>query len=252
MSLLSAQEFASAFVFNPRLNTTEFLQFVMMDFGVNCAETKAQNLQLLNKFLIDVREQRRTAVLIVDEAQHLPEEVLEEIRLLTNLESADEKLLQIVLAGQPELEDKLDSMGLRQLKQRVAVRCRLEPLDEQATGDYIYRRLEQAGCARDRARSMFRGDVIQAIHRYSNGIPRLVNVICDNALIAAYGRGTQEITAASVKEIAGDLRLGICSSRTTQPSNEANTVKLLLRLLDAFEQHGPRKDFNTEPFGRPV
>lgn len=245
LSLLTAQEFASAYVFNPRMDGTEFLQFVMMDFGIQCGASKAQNLQILNKFLISVREQRRTAVLIVDEAQHLSEEVLEEIRLLTNLESIDEKLLQIVLAGQPELDDKLDFVNLRQLKQRVAIRCRLEPLSLDATADYILRRLEQAGCSAARARAIFGPDATDAIHRYSNGIPRLVNVICDNALIAAYGRGIREIAAASIKEIAADLRLGISSSRPGKPVTDASTASLLLRLLDAFEQQGRRDQHNS-------
>src|SRR5437868_7733547 len=131
------------------------------------------------------RSKGQTTALIVDEAQNLHRDVLEEIRLLTNLETTQQKLLQIVLVGQPELDAKLDSMQLRQLKQRIALRCNLEPLSLQETPTYIRRRLELAGAGL-RAGEIFSSAATGRIHYYSNGIPRLINTICENALLSAF------------------------------------------------------------------
>jgi general secretion pathway protein A len=239
LALLNPNEFASAFVFNPRLSTLEFLQYVMGDFGLPCGATKGQILQELNKFLIVSRERGITCVLVIDEAQHLSEETLEEIRLLTNLETTQEKLLHIVIAGQPELDDRLDSPQLRQLKQRVAFRCRLQPLDEGGTAGYVRRRLEVAGTTAEAALEIFPETTVAAIYRHSKGIPRLINTICDNALIAGFGRNLASIPPQIVNEVAADFRLDVSSSPenfSKGADGSEKTLNLLLRLLDTLNQ----------------
>ena len=153
-------------------------------------------------------QQKLTTVLVVDEAHHLSADVLEEIRLLTNLETAQEKLLQILLVGQPELDEKLDLIELRQLKQRIALRARLEPLDREETSGYIARRLEMAG-ATSQATTIFPSETMAEIYRQSHGIPRLINTICENALITAYARQLQSVPVDIINEVAKDFRLNL-------------------------------------------
>src|SRR5271169_7055945 len=144
--LQQSKDIAYAYLFNSRLSPTEFLQYIVADFGLSAAgKNKTELLLELGHFLVSRGSQKMTTVLIVDEAHHLSAEILEEVRLLTNLETAEDKLLQIVLVGQPELDEKLDSVGLRQLKQRIALRARLDPLDGNETKGYIEKRLQVAG-----------------------------------------------------------------------------------------------------------
>src|SRR6202046_1271894 len=144
--LQQSKDIAYAYLFNGRLCPTEFLQYVVSDFGLSASgKNKGELLLALGHFLVSRGSRKLTTVLILDEAHHLDAEILEEVRLLTNLETAEDKLLQIVLVGQPELDEKLDSIGLRQLKQRIALRARLEPLDPDETKGYIERRLRIAG-----------------------------------------------------------------------------------------------------------
>src|SRR5277367_6826746 len=141
-----SKDVAYAYVFNSLLAPTEFLQYVLSDFGLSTAgKNKSQLLLELGQFLISRSAKKQTTVLIVDEAHHLSADILEEVRLLTNLETTDDKLLQILLVGQPELDQKLDSVGLRQLKQRIALRAHLDPLDAEETQGYIERRIQVAG-----------------------------------------------------------------------------------------------------------
>lgn len=144
--LRASKDVAYAYLFNSRLAPTEFLQYILSDFGLpTSGKNKSELLLDLGQFLISRGSKKQTTVLIIDEAHHLSEEILEEVRLLSNLETTDEKLLQIVLVGQPELDEKLDSIGLRQLKQRIALRGQLGPLDAEETREYIERRLQIAG-----------------------------------------------------------------------------------------------------------
>jgi hypothetical protein len=153
-----------------------------------------------------------TAALLVDEAHLLSAELLEEIRLLSNIETAQHKLLQILLVGQPELDDILDSPYLRQLKQRVALRCRLEPLDENEVRGYIDRRLQLAG-APGRLQEIFPPETLARIVFYSRGIPRLINNICDAALVNGYAQQARSVSPAIIEEVANDLRLGVNGAR---------------------------------------
>ena len=156
-------------------------------------KNKSEILLDLSNFLIARGAQGLTTVLIVDEAHHLSVDILEEIRLLTNLETTHDKLLQILLVGQPELDEKLDSTSLRQLKQRVAHRASLEPLSLEETGGYIARRLRQAGASLG-APCAVSGRNHKQIYRHSRGIPRLINTVCENALITGYARQLETIS----------------------------------------------------------
>ena len=209
LQLLRGTNIAYAYVFNSRLSSLEFLQFIAGDLGLTTSgKTKSDLLLDFGRFLIARHQQKLTTVLVVDEAHHLSAEVLEEIRLLTNLETAQGKLLQILLVGQPELDDKLDLVELRQLKQRVALRARLEPLDREETSGYIERRLQMAG-ADFPANTLFPDDTVAQIYRYSRGIPRLINTICENSLITAYARHLRSVPEDIVHEVARDFRLDV-------------------------------------------
>jgi general secretion pathway protein A len=207
LQLLRGTNVAYAYVFNSRLSSLEFLKFIAGDLGLStAAKTKSDLLLEFGKFLITRHQQQLTTVLVIDEAHHLSADVLEEIRLLTNLETAQGKLLQILLVGQPELDDKLDMVNLRQLKQRIALRARLEPLSREQTTGYIESRLQMAGASFP-ASSLFPDDTVAAIYEYSRGIPRLINTICENALITAYARQLRSVPVDVVHEVAKDFRL---------------------------------------------
>lgn len=193
-------------IFNTRLSPLEFLQYFVADLGMPVIRNKAELLIQLNHYLIAQYRKGSTTVLVVDEGQLLDCQVLEEIRLLTNLETAEQKLLQITLVGQPELEQKLDSPGLRQLKQRITFRCRLKPFSEEQTRAYIAHRLEIAG-ANSHTGGLFPEPTMAAIAHCSRGIPRLINTLCENALIEGYARQVHTITPEMVVQIAADSRL---------------------------------------------
>jgi general secretion pathway protein A len=210
--LRASKDVSYAYLFNSRLTPTEFLQYILSDFGLpSSGKNKGELLLELGQFLIARGSKKLTTVLIIDEAHHLSEEILEEVRLLSNLETTDEKLLQIVLVGQPELDEKLDSIGLRQLKQRIALRGQLGPLDAEETRDYIERRLKIAG-ADARREPIFPTETIAAVFRHSRGLPRLINSISENALIAAYARQLPVIPAEIVENVAREFRLDVISA----------------------------------------
>ncbi len=197
-----------AYVFNGLLSPCEFLEYIATDFGLSVSgKNKSQILSDLSKYLVARGSQDLTTVLVVDEAHHLSAAILEEIRLLTNLETTRGKLLQILLVGQPELDYILDSPTLRQLKQRIAHRAQLTALDIAETQGYIEWRLQVAG-ARG-CRSLFPPETIAAVYRHSKGIPRLINTLCDNALITAYARRLPSVPPEMVDGAAADLRLDV-------------------------------------------
>jgi general secretion pathway protein A len=241
LQLLKGSNVAYAYIFNSRLSPLEFLQYIAGDFGLpGSGKGKSELLLDLSNFLIARHQKKLTTVLVADEAHHLTAEVLEEIRLLTNLETSQEKLLQILLVGQPELDEKLDSVELRQLKQRVALRSQLEPLDQEETRGYVQRRLQLAS-ADSRAAEIFPAEAIARVYRHSRGIPRLINTICENALISAYARHMRTVTPDIIDEVAADFRLGVVHpSRNEQSANGDNlevqqAVKTLLQLHEALQ-----------------
>lgn len=204
---LSTHKVAFAYINNPLLSVQSFLEQVLTDLGLPAAaRTKSEALTRLNTYLMTRSRENLITALVIDEAQLLSQELLEEIRLLTNLETTSHKLLQIVLAGQPELDSKLDSHQLRQLKQRVGLRCNLLPLDLKQLEGYIHRRLELAG-AQERAKKIFSNDAMIEIFLLSKGIPRLINTLCENSLMLGFGLQLEEITRPVVREVATDFRL---------------------------------------------
>jgi len=194
-----------AFLFNSRMNTNQLFDFILAEFGIACeSRTKSQQLIQLNQWLLERHRAGEIAVLIVDEAQNLTYPVLEEIRLLTNLETSTEKLLQIVLSGQPELEEKLKLPQLRQLRQRIVLRCKTFPLTKEQTHDYIAERLRIAGT---RGEPIFSPQAVEAIHLYSSGIPRVINLLCEHSLINSYVEQQRPITPKIVDDVAHEFQL---------------------------------------------
>jgi general secretion pathway protein A len=203
---LRLQQVATAFIFNSRLNVPQFLDYMMADFGIPCdSKAKSQILLRLYNWLLDRYRAGETAVLIVDEAQNLSEEVLEEIRMLTNLETFTEKLLQIVLVGQPELEQKLKQPQLRQLRQRLTLRAKTHALTLEETKAYIQQRLRIAG---SNGQEIFAPESLAAIHRHSSGIPRVINLICEHCLVSAFVDQQKIIGPNVVESVARDFDLG--------------------------------------------
>jgi general secretion pathway protein A len=205
MEWLRMQQVATAFIFNSRMDVPQFLDFMMADFGVPCdAVSKSQLLQRLYNWLLDRYRAGETAVLVVDEAQNLSDEVLEEIRMLTNLETFTEKLLQIVLVGQPELEQRLKQPQLRQLRQRLTLRAKTHPLNLEETKSYINQRLRIAG---SNGEPVFDSDATVAIFRYSLGIPRVINLLCEHCLVSGFVDQKKVIPAEVVDSVARDFDL---------------------------------------------
>jgi general secretion pathway protein A len=207
-----------AVVLNPTLDTDEFLEFVLIDFGItNVPSSKAQRIVKLQEFLLDLHAQGKMPVLIVDEAHKLRPEVLEEIRLLTNFETATRKLLQIVLAGQSELATLLNRDDLRQVKQRIEIRLQVRPLARDQVGSYMRHRWL---CAGGQAALPFSSEAVALIAKASRGIPRLVNSICDNALLLAHAGADSWITLDDVHYVLRELDLEVAAEE--QPNSRAS------------------------------
>jgi type II secretory pathway predicted ATPase ExeA len=197
----------TAFLFNSRMNSTQLFDFVLAEFDIHCeSSSKSQQLMKLNHWLLERFRAGETAVLILDEAQNLTIPVLEEIRLLTNLETSTEKLLQIVLSGQSELDEKLNLPQLRQLRQRIMIRCKTGPLTKEQTHDYIHERLRIAGAIASE-QPIFSPAAIDTVHLYSMGIPRVVNLLCEHALINAYVEHQRPIQPKIVEDVAREFQL---------------------------------------------
>jgi len=205
----------TVFVFNTNVTFDEILEYIFGEFDLPVHNGKRlYMLQRLNTFLLDELGKGRNVALLIDEAQDLDYSVLEDLRLLSNLETAKEKILQIVLSGQPELGQKLGNPGLRQLRQRIAVSCRLLPLTREELTEYIQARLTAAAAADPK---LFTRDAEERIFEISTGIPRLVNIVCDNALVIGYALGKKRIGADVVNEAAADL----LTAESREPSSEA-------------------------------
>jgi general secretion pathway protein A len=224
MEWLRMQQVSTAFIFNPRMNIPQFLDYMIADFGIPCdSKTKSQMLIHLYNWLLDRYRAGETAVLIVDEAQSVSDEVLEEIRLMTNLETFTEKLLQIVLVGQPELEQRLRQPKLRQLRQRLSLRAKTHPLSLEETKAYVAQRLRIAG---SNGEPIFDSDALAAIHRYSSGIPRVVNLICEHCLVSAFVDREKLVTRRVVDTVAQDFELGETSVSTAMVSGGSVSANL--------------------------
>ena len=221
---LRLQQVATAFIFNSRMNVPQFLDFMMADFGISCdSRSKSQILLRLYNWLLDRYRAGETAVVIVDEAQNLSEEVLEEIRLLTNLETFTEKLLQIVLVGQPELEQKLKLPQLRQLRQRLTLRAKTHPLTLEETKAYVAQRLRIAG---SNGQQIFEPNALVSIHRFASGIPRVINLLCEHCLVSAFVDQQKLITCDIVDAVARDFDLSDNTSSASMALAPQNPTSL--------------------------
>ncbi len=193
----------TAYLFNPRLGSTDFLQYICEDLGLKGQnKSKGQTLVCLHNFLMDCYSKNENVVLIIDEAQNLDPDLLEEVRLLTNLETPKSKLLQVILMGQPELNDVLNRSQFRQLKQRVSLRYHMQPLNKEEMKDYIKKRLRIAGAVQT---SIFTPKALEEIYKYSKGIPRLINIVCDNALLIGYANGQKILRDSTIREVTQGL-----------------------------------------------
>ena len=229
---LRLQQVATAFIFNSRLNVAQFLDYMMADFGIPCdSRSKSQILLRLYNWLLDRYRAGETAVLIIDEAQNLSDEVLEEIRMLTNLETFTEKLMQIVLVGQPELEQKLKQPQMRQLRQRLTLRAKTYPLTLEETKAYVQQRLRIAG---SNGQQIFDAEALANVHRYSYGIPRVINLLCEHCLVSAFVDQQKTIGGSVVDVVARDFDLSdnTASGAMTAPASGTNGDKF--NLVDAL------------------
>jgi type II secretory pathway predicted ATPase ExeA len=233
----ASNDVAYAYLFNSRLSPMEFMQYIVSDFGLPASgQNKTELLLKLTNYVVSRGLRKLTTVLVVDEAHNVSADILEEIRLLTNLETTEEKLLQVLLVGQPELDEKLDSFGLRPLKQRIALRARLEPLNPSETKDYVEWRLQRAG-ANSSAGTLFTAETVAALYFHSRGFPRLINMICENALITAYARGLHSVPPSIIHDIAKDFRLEVQAAELdpeSKENDEMNIVRAVKIMLDFY------------------
>ncbi len=227
---------ALSMLFNTKVSNKQVLAMINEDFGLNViGKDKITLLRNLNDFLLGIHAQKRRAVVIIDEAQNLSASALEEIRLLSNLEATDAKLLQIVLVGQPELKKTIARYELRQLRQRISVHSQIDPLTRNETEDYIYYRLEKAG---NRSALSWCEGTFDVLFKYSQGLPRLINVFCDFILLAACVEGTTELSLEFVQDVISDVAW---DKHVTECAEDPSAIKALPRQslverLSAYEQ----------------
>ncbi|MFO1501408.1 MAG: AAA family ATPase [Verrucomicrobiota bacterium] len=201
------ERYATALILNPVVNADQLVKAIAMEFGVDVHNLdRLESVAALNAFLLQQVELQKESVLIIDEAQDLTNDLLEQVRLLSNLETDDRKLLQIVLMGQPELRDRLNDFGLRQLRQRITVRYHLSPLTRAEVGQYVHHRLQVAGA---KGAPYFSNGALWRIHRRSAGIPRLVNALCDKCLLAGFVQQRDRIdfrmVGKAIRELEGNF-----------------------------------------------
>ena len=252
---LHQEHVSTAFVFNPRLSVSQFFDFMMNDFGIPCdTRMKSQMLIKLNQWLLERYQAGERAVLIVDEAQNLSPEMLEEIRLLTNLETSTEKLLQIVLSGQPELQQKLARPELRQLRQRITLRAKTRPLNLEETRGYITERIRTAG---GNAEQIFSPEAMEALHRHACGIPRITNLLCEHALISAFVDQRRPISADIIDAVARETEFCEPAPAASQvpavPMNGGNgaLVETLLQAVQILVERANQTGMAAEPGAEP-
>jgi general secretion pathway protein A len=199
--------YATALILNPVLNPEQLVKAIAMEFGLDVrGKDRLETLATLNTFLLEQVEKEKDVVLIIDEAQDLTNDLLEQVRLLSNLETDDRKLLQIVLMGQPELRDRLNDFSLRQLRQRITVRYHLRPLTRNELGQYVHHRLQISGA---NGAPYFTDPALWRIYHYTGGIPRLVNAVCDKCLLAGFVQLRERIdfgmVGRAIRELEGNF-----------------------------------------------
>jgi len=201
-------QFATSLILNPVMSPNEMMKAIAIDFGLIVeGMDRLETVAVINEFLLWQASNGRDSVLIIDEAQNLTDDLLEQVRLLSNLETDDRKLLQIILMGQPELRDRLNAPNLRQLRQRITVRYHLTTLSREEVADYIRHRIHVSG---GNGRPHFSQPALWRIHRYSKGVPRLINALCDKALLAGYVNESNKIDygmiGRAIRELEGEIR----------------------------------------------
>ena len=200
----TGRQVIAAYIFNPDLQPGQLIRTINDELGIKYAAENTKDLtDRLNDFLLENHARGKRVVLLIDEAQQLRSEVLEQLRLLSNLETTREKLLQIILVGQPELDEVLSAYNLRQINQRIAFRCELDPLTRKETSEYIHYRTRLSSISR---KEIFSSIAMDRIYRHSRGIPRLINIACDRALLTAYGLNALKVTGAIAKAAIGEVK----------------------------------------------
>jgi type II secretory pathway predicted ATPase ExeA len=254
MERLPVTRVQSSVILNPTLTPAEFLEAVLMDFGIdNIPATKPQRLARLQNFLWTAHRAGQISALIVDEAHKLNLEVMEEVRLLGNFESGPDKLLQIALVGQAELDDLLNGESLWQFKQRIARRIQIEPLAADELGPYIQHRWSVAGGET----APFSADAITTIFRATQGIPRLINVICDNALIDAFGEDSPHVESRHIAGVCRDLQMSVAvplsSVQITRPVEPPQMIGgewamdgYTMKTLERYQRPAPHRQWFFE------
>lgn len=241
----SAKSAQFSIILNPTMSKDELLEAVLMDFGVeDIPASKAQRLARLEAKLADFSSRKERPVLIIDEAHKLSPELLEEVRLLTNFETSQDKLLHIILAGQSELKELLNREDLRQLKQRIEMRFDLRPLSLADTGNYMQHRWQHAGGSLP---IPFTHDAIGLIARASRGIPRLVNTICENALLLAYGSNTKQIRAEEIRQVLLDLDIRMEGDDKPQGDEKPKAAEKAPEKATDKSTNGNRQAAPTKP-----
>ena len=204
LTQLDSDRYRSALILNTCISSDQLLASICREFDIEPVEqNRFGYLEALNSFLLEQHLAGSTVVLVIDEAQNMAPDVLEQVRMLSNMETEQDKLIQIILAGQPELNEVLARHDLRQLSQRITVRCSLVPMGLQDTGDYINHRLKVSGC---RIPGLFSRGAVKRIYRFSQGIPRLINVACEQSLVMAWTQESVTVTPAMVAKVLADVR----------------------------------------------
>ncbi len=238
LSHMDADHYRTALIFNPNISPSDLLQNINREFGIPSSPPGSANLlDALNSFLLQQNADGRTVVLVIDEAQKLEISVLEQIRLISNFETDSEKLIQIVLAGQPELGEMLKRKELRQLSQRITIRYHLQPMDLEDTREYINHRLEVAGAGDGVG---FSGMAVKSIYRYSRGLPRLINAACDRALLAGYSKGASKITYRIGRGAITEIKKDTQSSKGRFALFPAFVIILLIVVAAGFYMRGQK------------
>ena len=247
---LDRERYRTALVFNPCLSSLALMQHINREYGLPDGHTDtADLLRELNRFLLAENAAGRTVVLVIDEAQNLEPKVLEQVRLISNLETERDKLIQIVLVGQPELRALLERPELRQLGQRVGIRFHLQPMDFGDTRDYINHRLEVAG---RRDATLFTDGAVRRIFRFSGGLPRLINLVCDRALLAGYTKERTPVTTAMAAAAIADVRYGEKGRKSFRRPVAAMLLLVVLLLLLGGQYALPRKPAPGKPAPPPA
>jgi len=244
---LRQEQAITAFIFNTQLSVSELFECLMSEFEIaGESHTKSDMLSRLNRWLLDRYRSGEAVVLVLDEAQNLSPQLLEEVRLLTNLETTTEKLLQIVLSGQPELEEKLKHPQLRQLRQRITVRCRTNPLSLAETHCYIAERLRIAGATGE---PVFSPEAVESVFNYARGIPRVTNVLCEHSLINAFVLEQRPVQASLIDEVAREFELDYIAPtvREEEPERPMASESLLqaLQAIVGSLQRGLRQSVSV-------